>query len=504
MSALAQQETPREEQQSAQVQQEMPQTEQKSMREPSQTEDDRLRTVLKEYSDGVILNALGLKKFRAKYVEQYGEAPSGDLDALKAKLNRIGILVEGRIHAKPETGGILSEIRQAIDGAFQSGASCVYLECVQSRYQRELAEQMRIYNANALETVLAPVLDRQYAIADGLIRRRGHVVSVANDVLRVCKSQNSPQSYADLTKKLWYIPIDGIKRELVKEPSLVNVEAETYFYAPNLPVSQRELDIIADAMHRELDRKGFLVAKDIPAIMRESCPAAAVNTESFKDWGLRNVFAYLLRDRFSFAGRIIGPYGKSVDTLEVYRRHCASYDRLTLDELKEFAAETNVGIPWNAVLEVMIRISPTELLNRNRIHFDAAAVDGVLDRLCPGDYLPIQSVELFMQFPDIGIPWNGFVLESYLLSDSKKFRLYQVSGISTGNYYGVMVRADAPYNSYRDVIVDMLARSDRWNSADEAWRLILDQGCQARRSSSGMDAMIRDAKRVRMKKFTKV
>ena len=112
--------------------------------------------------------------------------------------------------------------------------------------------------------------------------------------------------------------------------------------------------------------------------------------------------------------------------------------------------------------------------------------------------MPLWDMELFMQLPDIGIPWNGFVLESYLLVNSKKFRLYQASGISTGNYYGVMVRAGAPYTSYQDVIIDMLARSDKWSNAESAWRLIIERGCQARRSSSGMDAMMKAARAKRM------
>ena len=61
-----------------------------------------------------------------------------------------------------------------------------------------------------------------------------------------------------------------------------------------------------------------------------------------------------------------------------------------------------------------------------------------------------------------------------------------------------MVRADAPYASYQDVIIDMLARSDKWDNADSAWRLILERGCQARRGSSGMDVMMKAARAKRV------
>ena len=75
------------------------------------------------------------------------------------------------------------------------------------------------------------------------------------------------------------------------------------------------------------------------------------------------------------------------------------------------------------MLSEMVRINQKEMIRKDKIHFEIDYTDNILDKLCLGDYLPIQQVGLFLHFPPIGYQWNSYVLESYL-QFSKRFVLY--------------------------------------------------------------------------------
>ena len=139
----------------------------------------------------------------------------------------------------------------------------------------------------------------------------------------------------------------------------------------------------------------------------------------------------------------------------------------------------------------MVRINQKEMIRKDKIHFEIDYTDNILDKLCLGDYLPIQQVGLFLHFPPIGYPWNSYVLESYL-QFSKRFVLYHVS-YSENGVYGVIVRRSSEFSDYRQVIVDMLAKSNEWSNAQEALTLIVEKGYQARKRWTGFENVVQEA-----------
>jgi hypothetical protein len=312
------------------------------------------------------------------------------------------------------------------------------------------------------------------------------------DVLHFMKSHHKPVTYDEIQSVLWYLPLDKIKHALVTTPSLVNVEQETYFYAPNLPINANELQTLICVMDEEISTEGFLVGKDLKGLIDKYCPSAAIDLVDMKDWAIRNCLSYILRDNFEFTGALISQKGHAISTGEAYRDFCQQHEKLTLNQLKEFSVEINLPIYWDEVLSVMVRTSATEMRRADGIHFDIDETDAVLDTLCAGDYIPIREIRLYLQFPSIEVPWNGFVLESYLKSYSKRFQLFQVSVLDS-EYYGVVVRRASALQNYEQVVIDLLARSTEWKNQSEALELLVDRGLQARRRYSNFTAVVKKA-----------
>ncbi|MBQ6205511.1 MAG: hypothetical protein IJK52_00350 [Oscillospiraceae bacterium] len=474
----------------------------------SAEETERYQTVLREdFPDGFRQNyAIHTKKFIRRYAERYGAEPDMERDELVRRLRKIGYVLDGRIYAKGDGNQteLLKEINAAIHDAFQDGASCVFVSMLYRRYQQELGEQLRVYSADALLSLLSAHENSEYYERDGHLFNKSNPADFSRrmndlpDVLRVMQDSYKPMNYQALQERLWYLPLENIKSALVRAADVVSVDTETYFYAPHFPISQAELETLSRAMGREIERRGFLTARNLRDLLERNCPAVSVDAASFKDYGLRNALGVLLRDRFTFNGAIVSEKGHELTLHEVWRDYCRNADRLTLAALKELAAEVNSTIYWDDVFREMVRISENEFVNRKRIRFSAPETDAALETFCPGDYVPIQDITLWAHFPPLEVPWNGYALESYLLQESVKFRLERVSASESG-FYGVIVRNSSPFQNYEAVITDMLAHSREWTDEKTALKWIVDRGCQARKRSTNFGKILREAQLLREK-----
>ena len=156
-------------------------------------------------------------------------------------------------------------------------------------------------------------------------------------------------------------------------------------------------------------------------------------------------------------------------------------------------------IYWDFVLGEMVRISQSQFVRKDLIDFDVDAIDAILDGMCPKDYIPLKEINLFLNFPNIGYTWNSYVVESYLYSFSRKFKLIHAS-FSENTVCGAMVRLDSPISDYRSLIVNALSYSDSLSSDDKALQFIVDKGYQQKKSSKEIGSIIKEAKLIKEKR----
>lgn len=436
-----------------------------------------------EFEDGLRLNGMRLRKFRSIYEERYHDAVEPDDEKLIAMLKQVGEFRDERIYAKRDAGqsALMDIIQQDILQTLTSGASCVYPQQLFEKYKEKLAEQLSVYTADSFKAMLLASTNRHFSVYHGTICLHGKSANIMADVVRLFQECYEPITYTQMSEQLWYIPMDRIKYALVREKSIVLIDQETYFYAPNFPISTHELAALQQAMRRQIEDKDFLVARSLRELMKIYCPNAVMDTANWKDWGVRNVMAWLLRDQFDFNGAIICEKGAGMDTHMVFHSYCKSHDRITMDELKNLCSQLDVsGIYWDSVLAEMVRISRDEFLSKRLISFDSESTDRVLEQACPGDYMPLKDFTLFMSLPGVAVPWNGFLLESYLRDYSRVFRLEQASPVEH-TPIGAMVRRISPLLTNRDLLIDVLVHDNSWHSPKEAMDVLVDGGYRTQR-----------------------
>lgn len=404
---------------------------------------------------------------------------------------------------EPEQSGIISEILSQIQQTFASGASCVFLEAIMEKYGDRLADEVQISDTDILKEALSALTDDTYCCQDFCLYLPDKKPDPLQDVIRGFNDFALPVTAKDMQEKLWYIPLDKIRLLFADTASIVKMDTETYFFAPNLPLGAEELKEISIIIKRQLLKKAFITDTELKTWIANSLPSAARRLKNFTVWGFCNALGYLLRNMFSFYGGIICAVGKRPPMEEVFAQLGRDRESLTLDELIDFAAQIHSGIYWDALYREMIRVSKTLFLRASRVAFDVKAADAALDEICVQQYMPVQSIRQFSQFPEVisesesEMEWNTFLLENYVYQYSSLFRLIHAE-FNPDGCFGAVVRKDSPFTDYYAIVVDFLARSSDWTDELEALQLLMEHGFQSREARADLafdiEQAVQDAK----------
>jgi len=464
---------------------------------------DKFEIILKEYfPNGFRSNSIDKGRFRKFYLERFGLELLEDDEFIIERLNEIGVQRESRIFAKNDENQqqIIKQIIYDIDLTFSNEATCIYFEAIWIRYQKILSEKLGIYNGSTLAELLQKEFKEKYVFYHNkYFCTYDRQADPYQDVFNCLKQYDTPVTYEQIFKDVWYLPPEKIKQILSTNRIFVCTARKTYFYAPNLPVSENELEQIIAVIATELENRSYISDVDLYDLLEEKCPMVLVNTADFSPVGLRNVLGYLLREEFTFSGKIITLKDQQISLTDVFAEYCSSHDTLTLADIKNFAQEMETTINWNLwniIRQNMLRISETYFIQFNAVNFDVPAIDDMLDSICVNDYVPVQNVGLFMHFPPIGLQWNSYVLESYVYNISKKFCLINASFTEHG-CYGAVVRKNSVFVDYQKLIVDALAHSLEWNNSDEALTFLVREGYQASKRFANIDTVVKEAKLLR-------
>lgn len=449
-------------------------------------------------------SAIATKKMQIAYQNKYGEEPAESKEEIMTIVQQIGTLRDGRIYPRNQSQ-LLSEINSEILRLLNEGATCVYCDAVFDRYRERLADEQHIYNSDALRDPLLDLARKQYCVKYGAFCLPDREADISLDVLMCMRSHAMPATYDDLREELWYIPLDKIKKALMDDPAIVNVGDNTYFYAPNLPVSKEEQRVIASELESELGYHSYTTTAQLMKLIHEKCPTVEINTEGLSTLTIRNSLSYLLRKNFNFRSNIISSITTQppVDTKQAFSEFCREHETMTTTELQAFADEVDTVIYWDSVFSEMIRISERDWVRKDHIQWTPEAIDAKLDEMCEGDYLIIKDVCLFLQFPVVGYRWNSFLLESYVNSYSPTYKLLHAS-FSAYDCCGAIVKKSSQIKNYHDLAVDVLANDDAWKDQQGALQTLVDKGLQQRRTLSDIVQVTKEARLKREKRQKEV
>lgn len=474
--------------------------------EPASSEEDKLAQVLREkFPDGLRQQNLAMKQYKARYEEMFGEALLVQNAMLMEKLRDIGeVRVDGRIYAKASSAeqGILEGIAKDLMRLLDESASSLYWPCIYEHYRNEFSG-LSIFTEDVMRSELTPLFSSDYVCGE-VISKRWETQSRGEEIRQLVTGSPVAISLTSIQEKIWYWPQNMVKKFLDGVPGIIKTK-DLYFYEPNVSLSDTEKQRLRDALLEDIAQKQFITNVRLRDILEESCPGFAMDMSSLDDALLRKVLAMLYPADFIEKAKGLFPAGNMKSGREQIQEYCHAHIKLSTSDVKWFAKQRGIlGNICNYVMDEMVRVSPEEWIRRDHVHFqgqEAHIVQKIGQQMGENTCMPLEEFTLFLSFPDIGIPWNSYVLESFLYKNDAilcPFSLVQANGgVSDGGVYGAVVKKGYAIDSYDDVLIELLSRSPDWQTEQDALDFIVAHKLQVLRKMKQIGTIVKQAKRKR-------
>lgn len=446
-----------------------------------------------------------MKQYKARYEEMFGEALLVQNAMLMEKLRDIGeVRVDGRIYAKASGAeqGILEDIAKDLMRLLEESASSLYWPCIYEHYRNEFS-RLSIFTEDVMRSELTPLFSSDYVCGE-VISKRWETQSRGEEIRQLVTGSPVAISLTSIQEKIWYWPPNMVKKFLDGVPGIIKAK-DLYFYEPNVSLSDAEKQRLRDALLEDMAQKQFITNARLRDILEESCPGFAMDMSSLDDVLLRKVLAMLYPADFIEKAKGLFPAGNMKSGREQIQEYCHAHIKLLTSDIKWFAKQRGIlGNICNYVMDEMVRVSPEEWIRRDHVHFqgkEAHIIQKIGQQMGENTCMPLEDFTLFLSFPDIGIPWNSYVLESFLYKNDAilcPFSLVQANGgVSDGGVYGAVVKKGYAIDSYDDVLIELLSRSPDWETEQEALDFIVAHKLQVLRKMKQIGTIVKQAKRKR-------
>lgn len=441
---------------------------------------------------------LDLKRFISFYNTIFETNIESDNVSMREKIRRcilsVGIQHRDRVFS---VDGLVSmetkkHLLDYVENCFLQGIPVLYYSTIFEVFNEEFLNQ-KIYNEDMLRTYLMYECKEKYVFEKSYMSQDKNVqIDPKNEIKEVLVTYGSPMKCDKIYEELTHFSKKCIDDALRNREFICNTWNE-YFHVSLIDFSDDELKDIAELIQEIIDNCHFASGKEMIDAIRAKYPTMLERFPQFSQNGLRDAIAYYLRDQFSFNGNIISSLQKQLSMSDVFVEFARTHTSFTLDELIVLKNEMNSTIYFDAIYENSLRISRERFVSKNEAYFDVAKIDKAISFYCTGAYLPLSGITSFGTFPDVGFPWNIFLLEHYVASYSEKFKLLHI-GYNADKCVGAIVRRDSDIDNFNALVVDVLTHSGINLNKEDALQYLYDMGYLARRRFSNIDQILIRAK----------
>lgn len=460
-----------------------------------------ISTVLeKNFSNGYrYTSKIGRRRFENLYENQIGHPLKLSEDELITRIEYLCVIVDDIAYL---TSSMIDEELKAnilsyIQNSFNSGKSTVYLEAIIREFSDEFFKTCIGNNETLLKKYLEKINTGSYFVNYNFVSSKKDIkINPEEEIKDVLISVGMPLTYDELFAKLPHLPQSKIRYILSVTDRFIKNQTSQYFDVDIVNISQKDLDEISTYIANAIYNRGYLGGKELVSTVKSNYKAIVEQNEFLTELGLRDAIGYLLKDYYSFKGKIISSKDEKLDMKKIFADFCKNTGTFTLDDLYRIKDELGTPIYFDSVYENSLRISKNQFVPKNSINFPVNEIDKVLEQFCPGDYVSIRDVNTFGLFPYIDYPWNEFLLEHYVDSYSEEFKLLNLNH-NAKKIVGAIVKKNSPYYDIEQILADVLAKSGFELSENIALDYLIERGFIASRSYSNMAGVITNARKIR-------
>lgn len=433
---------------------------------------------------------IALMKLR-NYAEAAGVVLPQTDEQLEEAVTKAGIVIEGKVFAFGEN--LMNETGAVIDSIFEKGYKVIFVSAFLELYADWLEERHMMS-----EDVLRETLKKcrpGYYYGQNIITQGSRISEtdgIVNEILR-CAADQRVILFDELKNALPYIPSDKLSWTLSISPEFAWVSEGKYFIIKRLIINQTDVENILSFVQSECSVKGYASMTDLPYgdIPDDNCDLSTTALYS-------SVFSTVLQSKYFLQGKIITPEKNSLNITVLLKAFCLEqperYVSDVMDRAAELTGSTNKQYSLDALYETMIRADADRFVSEDVVHFDIAAIDGILSNLIGDRFIPLKAITTFALFPACGISWNHYVLESYCYRFSKKYQLLVIN--YNDQNAGIIKAKDLPL-SYTDILCHAAAEAGIELIPESLGQYFFENGFTARRKYANLPEITEQARKIR-------
>jgi len=461
---------------------------------------EKYESVLEKYfSKGFRLgSSIEIKRFR-KCFESIHETQLEDSDdQIEQTIKEMSLIYENRAYL-PKTmlsPDIKEKLFEFIKENFNNGKKSLYFQAIFSAFASEFLD-CHIYDADMLRIYLTQVNDGSFYVKKNSITLDPWDSATPQDEIReYLKQSDKPVTYEELYNALPHLPKEKIRQVLGMNAEFINNGVGCYFHQSCLHVTEEETGKISNIINSVIQEKEFISGTELYQDVKAKYPYIMDNNTQISVYGFRDAIKFRLKEQFSFNGNIISRKGEALTMQDVFADFCKSKDSFTLNELSILAKEMGSPIYFNSVYDNSLRISETQFVSKDRAQFHIDESDDAIDRFCTGKYVGMKKIQDFVVFPEAGFPWNGYLLQHFIYAYSNRYKLVH-NGFNAYSFDGAIVKRNAGIDTFDDLIIDALVRSDITLGKEQALEFLQNEGYITRRRYTFIEQIIIKAKALR-------
>ncbi len=460
-------------------------------------------TLLRRYRNGMQFDSIDFENFREMYEALFDEALTFDDEALEERLRYCGVLYKDRLF--PAEGIIDNNTKETlfayIDNCFSDGKSVLYYKAIYQDLSDVLAGCFTLADEKMLKAYIeySAEKDKYYYFSDYMSVDRNVKIDHTEEVEEYFLSAGKPMRLDDVFSALSHIPQERVDRIIKTDSQFLRNAKGEYFHADIFEITDDELDDIAEIINGFISENEYAIWTDVWKAIQDKLPLFAENNLYLSSLGIRNAIAQRYSGKFRFEGAVISSPRDSFSMRDVYQLYAKHHIKFTADEIYKLSKELDTVIYFDALSEVSVRVNHDLFVSKNLINFEVNSVDRVVESFMSKDYIRIREIDSFLAFPSVGYEWNEYMLESFLISYSKKFTLLN-NGQSLHNVAGAIVKKDGKIKEFEDACAAVLSESRIELKKSEALNYLADVNMITRRSYKDLDTAIWKATQIRNRK----
>ncbi len=467
----------------------------------------KIKVILeKKFPNGYRLSSLiEMKKFLRYFHEEFGYELNIEMADLDKDVKACGIVYETRVYL-PElmlSSEAKMQLINYIKDEFADGKESVYYIVLFSKFHDTFLDS-KIYDERMLREYIESINIYGWQISDQYICKSVDIeVDIPKKVVEFVKNQGIMVDEDQVVEGLSFLPED-IVRSTFRDGNiteLVSGGRGVKFHIDNFVLSEEELEHVQTIIAQNIRQYHYITLSELIQDIRNQQPQIIDNNAVFGEIGLRKILAKRLCNRFSFIYNIISDINTPYSANDCFQQ-LARRDEYTIQDVTKLADDC--GTTPNAYIETLLqnscRIDANKFVSNQLIHFDTDAIDEALMRFCPKDYISIHDISPLSVLPGCDFPWTRFLLESYVFSHSRLFKLIKHSYFSQTMPIGAIVNRNSNIENFVDLATRAVVDANIELKEITVLQFLYDKGFIAQRRNEDIKKIINEARMLKTNK----